>query len=168
MTKKEFYDIMEMFGAYASIPPKTHAMMEMLEMYPNLKSMTCEDALEWLENRGFEWYKKLQEEMVDEKKVWHDGFDENDKPQIYVEPTTGAKWTTYALCICWYDGWICDLCKVTDDGMFLSMTNEEHTIYEPKFFEYWAYTDDLIPSNLYNDLIPDNCCNGKEEGNRND
>lgn len=63
MTKKEFYDIMEMFGAYASIPPKTHAMMEILEMYPNLKSMTCDDALEWLENRDFEWYQKLQKKL---------------------------------------------------------------------------------------------------------
>ena len=63
MTRQEFYDIMEMFGAYASIPPKTHAMMEILEMYPNLKSMTCEDALEWLENRNFEWYQKLQKKL---------------------------------------------------------------------------------------------------------
>lgn len=63
MTRKEFYDIMEMFGAYASIPPKTHAMMEILEMYPNLKSMTCEDALEWLENRDLEWYQKLQKKL---------------------------------------------------------------------------------------------------------
>lgn len=63
MTRQEFYEIMEMFGAYASIPPKTHAMMEILEMYPNLKSMTCEDALEWLENRGFEWYQKLQKKL---------------------------------------------------------------------------------------------------------
>ena len=63
MTRKEFYDIMEMFGAYASIPPKTHAMMEILEMYPNLKSMTCEDALEWLENRDLEWYQKLQNKL---------------------------------------------------------------------------------------------------------
>lgn len=63
MTRQEFYDIMEVFGAYASIPPKTHAMMEILEMYPNLKSMTCEDALEWLENRNFEWYQKLQKKL---------------------------------------------------------------------------------------------------------
>ena len=63
MTRQEFYDIMEMFGAYASIPPKTHAMMEILEMYPNLKSMTCEDALEWLKNRDFEWYQKLQKKL---------------------------------------------------------------------------------------------------------
>jgi hypothetical protein len=63
MTRKEFYDIMEMFGAYASIPPKTHAMMEILAMYPNLKSMTCEDALEWLENRDLEWYQKLQKKL---------------------------------------------------------------------------------------------------------
>jgi hypothetical protein len=63
MTRQEFYDIMEMFGAYASIPPKAHAMMEILEMYPNLKSMTCEDALEWLENRDFEWYQKLQKKL---------------------------------------------------------------------------------------------------------
>lgn len=69
MTKKEFYDIMEMFGAYASIPPKTHAMMEILEMYPNLKSMTCEDALKWLEDRDFEWYQKLQKKLgVEEDK----------------------------------------------------------------------------------------------------
>ena len=102
----------------------------------------------------------------EEKKIWHDSFDENDKPQMYVDPTTGAKWNTFVLCIGWYDGWHPDLCKVTEEGKFESMTSDD--IFEPKFFDYWAYTDDLIPSNLYNDLIPDNCCNGTEEGNRND
>lgn len=63
MTRQEFYEIMEDFGAMASIPPKIHAMREILEMYPDLKGMTCENSLEWLENRHFGWYKKLQEKL---------------------------------------------------------------------------------------------------------
>ena len=83
-----------------------------------------------------------------EKKIWHNGHDENDKPEVYVEPITGAKWHTYALCIFWYDGWNEDFCEVTDDGKFMSMTDSEHKIYEPKMFDYWAYTHDLIPNDL--------------------
>ena len=77
------------------------------------------------------------------KKIWHEGI---EVPQMYVDPTTGAKQNTFALCIIWYDGWHEDLCKITEDGMFESMTNGD--VNEPNFFEYWAYTHDLIPSDL--------------------
>ena len=52
----------------------------------------------------------------------------------------------------WYDGWNEDLCKVTDDGKFESMTSGD--VFESKFFDYWAYTDDLIPWRLYEELCP--------------
>lgn len=84
-----------------------------------------------------------------DKKIWHEG---TEIPEMYVDPTTGAKWNTFALCIIWYDGWNEDLCKVTDDGKFESMTSGD--ISESKFFDYWAYTDDLIPWRLYEELHP--------------
>lgn len=77
------------------------------------------------------------------KKIWHEG---TDIPQMYIDPQTGKELNTFALCIIWYDGWNEDLCKVTEDGMFESMTSGD--VNEPNFFEYWAYTYDLIPSDL--------------------
>ena len=82
-----------------------------------------------------------------DSKIWHDGFDEKDKPEMYIDPTTGKKWNTFALCIFWYDGWHSDLCRITEDGKFESMTDKK--VYEPNHvFEYWAYVDDLIPNDL--------------------
>lgn len=94
----------------------------------------------------------------EKKKIWHEG---TEIPQMYVDPTTGAKWNTFALCIIWYDGWHEDLCKVTDDGKFESMTSGD--VSESKFFDYWAYTDDLIPWSLYEVLCP---CPNKEENEK--
>ena len=77
------------------------------------------------------------------KNIWHEG---TERPLIWEDPLTGRKINTYALCLVWYDGWIEDLCKVTDDGKFESMTS--HDVREHDFFEYWAYTYDLIPNDL--------------------
>ena len=75
--------------------------------------------------------------------VWHKG---SEKPSIYKDKLTGNTLRTYALCIIWYDGWIEDLCRVTDDHKFASCTSDE--VYDSEFFEYWAYTHDLIPKDL--------------------
>ena len=75
--------------------------------------------------------------------VWHKG---SEKPSMYKDKLTGHLLNTYALCIIWYDGWIEDLCKVTDDHKFASCTSNE--VYDSEFFEYWAYTHDLIPKDL--------------------
>lgn len=83
------------------------------------------------------------------QEAWHEG---SEVPQMYVDPTTGAKWNTFALCVGWYDGWHPDLCKVTEEGKFESMTSGD--VFESKFFDYWAYTDDLIPWRLYEELCP--------------
>ena len=75
--------------------------------------------------------------------VWHKG---SEKPSIYRDELTGNTLRTYALCIIWYDGWIEDLCRVTEDHIFISMTSGK--TYLPTDFEYWAYTHDLIPKDL--------------------
>ena len=75
--------------------------------------------------------------------VWHKG---SEKPSIYKDKLTGNTLITYALCIIWYDGWVEDLCRVTEDHIFISMTSGK--TYLPTDFEYWAYTYDLIPKNL--------------------
>lgn len=61
--RNRYYDIKEDFGNIFSIPPKINAMIDILDMYPNLKSMTCEDALEWLKDRYVEKDLKLQEKL---------------------------------------------------------------------------------------------------------
>lgn len=63
MNRAEYFSIAEDFSALSSIPPRINAMMDMLDMYPNLKSMTCEDALEWLKDRHYEKEQKLQEKL---------------------------------------------------------------------------------------------------------
>ena len=82
------------------------------------------------------------------KKVWHQGC---DKPFIYVDKITNQQLTTFALCVVWYDGWVEDLCKVTEDHKFISMTNGK--IYDSDFFWYWCYTYDLMPCENTTELI---------------
>lgn len=88
----------------------------------------------------------ILEKFANTEKIWHPG---SEKPAIYVDPTTGHKLNTFALCIIWYDGWIEELCKVTEDGKFESMTGAGTYEYDSDFFEFWAYTYDLIPYSLY-------------------
>jgi hypothetical protein len=89
----------------------------------------------------------LRQDLLDNatnlSSVWHKG---SEKPSIYKDGLTGYTLRTYALCIIWYDGWIEDLCRVTDDHKFASCTSDE--VYDSEFFEYWAYTHDLIPKDL--------------------
>ena len=80
--------------------------------------------------------------------TWHPG---TEKPVIYKDQLTGNKLNTFALCILWYDGWNEELCKVTEDGKFESMTGSE--TYDSDFFEFWAYTSDIIPYSLYEKII---------------
>ena len=86
----------------------------------------------------------ILEKFANTEKIWHPG---SEKPVIYVDPTTGHKLNTFALCILWYDGWNEELCKVDEDGSFESMTSSE--TYDSDFFDFWAYTYDLIPYSLY-------------------
>ena len=86
----------------------------------------------------------ILEKFANTEKIWHPG---SEKPAIYTDPTTGRKLNTYALCIIWYDGWKEEFCQVTEDGKFESMTGFNE--YDSDFFEFWAYTYDLIPYSLY-------------------
>lgn len=86
----------------------------------------------------------ILEKFANTEKIWHPG---SEKPAIYVDPTTGHKLNTFALCILWYDGWNEEFCQVTEDGKFESMTGFNE--YDSDFFEFWAYTYDLIPYSLY-------------------
>ncbi|MBO6273883.1 hypothetical protein J6O48_14090 [bacterium] len=74
------------------------------------------------------------------KDLWHPG-DERPTRQI------NSNYVYYALCIYWYDGWNEELCKINKDGTF---TDSNGNIWglERDFFDYWCYTDDLIPDNL--------------------
>ena len=90
----------------------------------------------------------ILEKFANTEKIWHPG---SEKPAIYTDPTTGCKLNTYALCIIWYDGWKEEFCQVTEDGKFESMTGFNE--YDSDFFEFWAYTYDLIPYSLYEKRI---------------
>ena len=63
MNKKQYYDLMEEFGNIFSIPPKIGALRDILLMYPCLKDVTLEDALEWLIDRYNDKNDKLQEKL---------------------------------------------------------------------------------------------------------
>ena len=87
-------------------------------------------------------------DMNNIKKVWHQG---GDKPFIYVDKITNQQLTTFALCVVWYDVWVEDLCKVTEDHKFILMTNGN--TYDSDFFWYWCYTYDLMPCENTTELI---------------
>lgn len=78
---------------------------------------------------------------------WHKG---SDKPEIYKDKITGNTHDTYAVCLTWYDMWIEEFCKVTEDNKFISMLTG--STYDSDAFEYWAYTYDLY-QDLENEII---------------
>ena len=75
------------------------------------------------------------------KDLWHKG---DEKPTRQIE----SNYVHYALCIFWYDGWNTELCKINKDGSFVDSNDNIWNNIENPFFEYWAYVDDLIPSEL--------------------
>ena len=64
MNKKQYYDLMEEFGNIFSIPPRISALRDMLDMYPVLKKVNCEDALEWLIDRYNDKNDELQKKLL--------------------------------------------------------------------------------------------------------
>ena len=76
------------------------------------------------------------------KDLWHPG-DEKPTRQI------NSNYVHYALCIFWYGGWNEELCKINEDGTFTDSNGNIWDMNKETFFDYWCYTDDLIPDNLY-------------------
>jgi len=92
--------------------------------------------------RSDTWKKQSQTDNKtnDYKRIWHSG---SEKPELYKDKITGHELNTYCICVLWYDGWKETMCRVTEDGNFVDISNNES--YDHDFFEYWCYTYDIYP-----------------------
>lgn len=63
MDNKKFYEALEDYGIITNIAIRDGWITQILEEYPNLASMTLEDAKEWFQNRYVEKLEELKKKL---------------------------------------------------------------------------------------------------------